>query len=528
MGSTSEIAQYDALIVGAGFGGYSMLPRLRSLGLRVKLYERGSGPGGVWFWNQYPGARVDSDAPVYQLFDRELWEDFTFSERFPSWQELQRYFAHVEKKWDLRKDIEYCKNVESADWDSARCRWLITCSDGTETECKWLILSVGSSSKMYIPNIKGSSEFQGELYHTAHWPHYDVILKNKRIAVIGTGASGIQVIQEAGKHSKRLTVYQRTPNLCLPMVQRKLDPVEEQKKKETGVYAEAFKKCESTAGGVTYERTDKNTFDDTPEEREKFYQSLVKDGGLRFWVAGYKDMMTDQKANDAAYDFWRRMVLKRINNPAKGELLAPEVPPHPYGAKRPSLEQNYFEVMDQDNVDIVDVNRFPIEEINATGLKTAAGQVDVDIIIFATGFDALTGGLMDIQIRGTDGRTLMQHWADGVKTSIGIAVPKFPNMFYLFGPQAPSTFSNGPSCIQSQARWLAKLVEKLETDKIKSFEATEASADEWLEMVRDEWDATLFSKGKISLPALLSSIHVLTACTAGGRARIFQERKFNP
>jgi cation diffusion facilitator CzcD-associated flavoprotein CzcO len=227
----------------------------------------------------------------------------------------------------------------------------------------------------------------------------------------------------------------------LPMVQRKLDPVEEQKKKETGVYAEAFKKCESTAGGVTYERTDKNTFDDTPEEREKFYQSLVKDGGLQFWVAGYKDMMTDQKANDAAYDFWRRMVLKRINNPAKGELLAPEVPPHPYGAKRPSLEQNYFEVMNQDNVDIIDVNRFPIEEINATGLKTAAGQVDVDIIIFATGFDALTGGLMDIQIRGTDGRTLMQHWADGVKTSIGIAVPKFPNMFYLFGPQAPSTFS---------------------------------------------------------------------------------------
>lgn len=225
------------------------------------------------------------------------------------------------------------------------------------------------------------------------------------------------------------------------MVQRKLDPVEEQKKKNTGIYAEAFKKCERTPGGVPYESKDKNTFDDTPEEREKFYQSLFKDGGLQFWVAGYKDVMTDQKANDAAYDFWRRMVLKRINNPAKRELLAPETPRHPYGAKRPSLEQNYFEVMNQDNVDIIDVSRFPIEEINATGVNTAAGQVDVDMIIFATGFDALTGGFMDIKIRGTDGRTLMQHWSEGVKTSVGIAVPKFPNMFYLFGPQAPSTFS---------------------------------------------------------------------------------------
>lgn len=225
------------------------------------------------------------------------------------------------------------------------------------------------------------------------------------------------------------------------MRQHRLDPAEERRKKDTGVYDEAFRLCETTFGGIPYESYDKNTFDDTPEEREAFFESLFKEGGFKFWVGNYKDMTTDTKANDAAYDFWRRSVLKRVKNPAKAELVAPKIPPHPYGAKRPSLEQNYFEVLDQDNVDIIDVNRYPIEAINETGIQTSQGQVDLDVIIFATGFDALTGGFMDIHIQGKDGLSLNEYWNDGVRTSFGMSAPNFPNMFYLFGPQAPTTFT---------------------------------------------------------------------------------------
>lgn len=225
------------------------------------------------------------------------------------------------------------------------------------------------------------------------------------------------------------------------MQQRKLDPIEEQRKKDSGVYEAAFKACEKTSAGVPYENNGRKTFDDTSEQREAFWTSLIQEGGFKFWVAGYTDVNTDQKANDATYDFWRRMVLKRIKDPEKAKLLAPEVPPHPFGAKRPSLEQNYFEVLSQQNVDIIDLNKFSIDEINANGVRTAAGQVDVDLIVLATGFDGLTGGFTDIDLRGVDKRPLKQHWSDGVKTSMGVAVPGFPNMFFLFGPQAPSTFS---------------------------------------------------------------------------------------
>ena len=225
------------------------------------------------------------------------------------------------------------------------------------------------------------------------------------------------------------------------MRQRCLDRMEEQRKKASGVYEAAFKACENTYAGVPYENNGRKTFDDTSEEREAFWNSLVQEGGFKFWVAGYADTNFDQKANDAAYDFWRRMVLKRIKDPEKARVLAPEIPPHPFGAKRPSLEQDYFEVLGQPNVDIIDLNELPIEEINASGIRTAAGQVDVDLIVLATGFDGLTGGFMDIDLQGFDTRTLKQHWNDGVRTSMGVAVPGFPNLFFLFGPQAPSTFS---------------------------------------------------------------------------------------
>lgn len=332
---------------------------------------------------------------------------------------------------------------------------------------------------------------------TAVWPQWGVTLKNKRVAVVGTGASGIQTIQETGPLAKHLTVYMRTPNYCLPMNQRLLDYEEEQRKKKDGVYDKEFEKCGKTFSGFTYDFEQKNTFDATPEEREKFYHKLmVEDGGFKFWLGAYKDMLFDQKANDEAYKFWRKTVQARMKNKEKAEMLAPENPPHPWGTKRPSLEQCFYEVVDKDNVDIIDVNANPIEEITEKGIRTSKGHVDVDMIIFATGFDAVTGSLSMLNIKGTDGKTIKEHWSNGTRTSMGMSMAKFPNMFFLYGPQAPTAFSNGPSCVQYQAMWLDKAIEKLEADGVKRFEPKEEAVDEWCQRCTDKWEATLFPLAK--------------------------------
>lgn len=357
-----------------------------------------------------PGARVDSDTPIYQLFDKDLWEDFTFRERYAGWPELRRYFEHVEKKWDLKKHIVFNKHVDGAIFDEKRHQWLIECSDGNEIYARWFIPAIGFASRRYTPPVPGLGNFRGDTYHTAVWPQYGVNLKKKRVAQIGTGASGIQVIEEIGPVVKHLTIYQRTPNYCLPMRQRTLDEKEEQKAKQDGKYEEAMKKTYTTFAGFTYDFATKKTFDDSPEEREAFFQNLWDLGGFRFWLNTYSDMLYDEKANDEAYKFWRKKVLERVSDPKKAALLAPEKAPHPWGTKRPSLEQNFYEVVSLPNIDIIDVNESPIEEVTATGIRTKnEGLVEVDVIVLATGFDSVTGSLAQLYIQGTDGGTVADH-----------------------------------------------------------------------------------------------------------------------
>ena len=518
MGSTAP-EEVDVLLVGAGFAAFTLLnryvdsltltttasmhrrthgrSRLRKLGFGVKIYEKGAASGGIWYWNCYPGARVDTDSPIYQLFDKELWEDFTFKERYAGWQDLRRYFEHVEKKWHIQDHISFNKHVDSAVFDESRRQWLVECSDGSEIYCRWFIPCIGFASRRYTPPFPGLGNFRGDIYHTAMWPQHGVNLKGKRVAEIGTGASGIQVIQEIGDTVKHLTVYMRTPNLCLPMNQCPLDPKEEDEKKESGWYEKQMEMTRHTFAGFTYDFVQKNTFDDTPEEREKLYHKLlVEDGGFKFWLATYKDMLFDQKANDEAYRFWRQYVLTRIKDPKKRELLAPEVPPHPWGTKRPSLEQRFYEVVDQPHVDIIDVNKSPIEEVTATGLRTNQGLVEVDVIILATGFDSVTGSLAQLNIQGTDGSTIADHWKDGTRTAIGIAIPKFPNMFFLYGPQAPTAFSSGPTCTQAQAEWVEKVFKSIKEKGITRMEATPESEDDWYRRMHQAWDATLFPLAK--------------------------------
>lgn len=322
-------------------------------------------------------------------------------------------------------------------------------------------------------------------------------MKGKRVAQIGTGASGIQVIQEIGDATKHLTIYQRTPNFCLPMNQRMLDAEEEQKKKDAGTYTKEFDACRTTFSGFSYDFALKNTFDDTKEQRDAFYHDLlVTQGGFRYWLGTYKDMLFDQKANDEAYNFWRDTVRKRITNPEKQELLAPTKPPHPWGTKRPSLEQRFYEVVDQDKVDIIDVNAHPILEVTEKGLKTDLGEVEVDVLVLATGFDSVTGSLAQLNIQGKNGGTIADHWKDGCKTSMGIAIPEFPNMFFLYGPQAPTAFSNGPSCTQFQAEWIDTTLKMIKEDGITRFEATLEQEADWCKRMQEKWDITLFPLAK--------------------------------
>nr|POE51875.1 baeyer-villiger monooxygenase [Quercus suber] len=487
----------DVLIVGAGFGAFTILNRLRKLGLQVTIYEKGAKSGGIWYWNCYPGARVDSDTPIYQLFDKELWEDFTFKERYAGWQELRRYFDHIEKKWEVKKHIVFDKHVDGAHFDEQKHQWLVECADGGRIYCKWFLPCIGFASRRYTPPINGLSNFQGDVYHTAVWPQHGVNLKNKRIAVIGTGASGIQVIQEVGDAAKELTCYIRTPNFCLPMKQRKLDPDEEERKKKNGDYDKAFADTRKTFAGFTYDFIEKNTFDDPPEEREKFFHKLmVEEGGFRYWLNTYKDMLFDQKANDEAYNFWMKTVRKRIPDPEKQKILAPEKPPHPWGTKRPSLEQHFYETISKDHVELIDVNQNPIEEVTPTGLKTSKGVKDIDVLILATGFDSVTGSLAQLDIVDTDGGTIADHWKDRLQTSMGIAIPKFPNMFFLYGPQAPTAFSNGPSCTQFQAEFVEEAIKRAEAEGITRMESKKEVEDDWCERMSKEWDATLFPLAK--------------------------------
>lgn len=470
--------------------------RLRKQGLKVKIYEKGASSGGIWFWNCYPGARVDSDTPIYQLFDEELWKDFTFKERYAGWRELRRYFDYVEKKWDLRKDIEFNKHVDGATFDEHRRQWRVECSDDSEVYAKWFIPCIGFASKKYSPPVKNLGDFRGQIYHTAVWPQHDVSIKGKRVGVIGCGASGIQVSQEIGPKVKELTCFIRTPNFCLPMRQHKLDPEEEQKKKDNGEYEEKLKATRDTFAGFIYDFYKVKTMSETPEQREAKYQELWDKGGFRYWLNTYEDMLFDKEANNEAYQFWKRQVRKRISDPAKADILAPDVAPHPWGTKRPSLEQNYYEVMSQPNVTLVDVNASPILEVTETGLRHKDGFAELDILILATGFDSVTGSLAQLNIRGTTGGTIADHWKDGTRTSMGIAIPTFPNMFFLYGPQAPTAFSNGPSCTQFQAEFVEKAIKVCEEHGINRLESTPEAEEDWCKRMAEKWDKTLFPLAK--------------------------------
>lgn len=486
----------DVLIIGAGFGGIYLLHRLRDeLGMNVKVFEAGADLGGIWHWNCYPGARVDSPIPVYEYSLPEVYKSWTWSCKYPGYSELREYFNHVDRVLDVKKDIAFNTRAVDSQYNAKTGRWTVKTEDGRTATSRMLMVCTGFAAKRHIPDWPGIEKYQGEIHHSSFWPDNGVDTSSKRVAVIGTGATGIQLSQALAKESKHLTVFVRTPNLCLPMQQEPRDP--KTQTNEKGEYTDFFKLRRTTFSGFPYDVIKRKTFDDTPEQRKATYDDLFQKGGFNFWLANYQDLLIDPEANIEAYKYWAQRTRARISDPAKRDILAPEDRPHYFGTKRPSLEQDYYESMDRPNVDIVDMKKAPIVEFTEKGIKTSDGKVhELDMVALATGFDSLTGGMRSMGLKDSDGVDLSEKWSDSVYSYLGTCCNKYPNMFFLYGVHGPTAFSNGPTCVEVQGDWIFQAVKHMNEQGLVSIEPTREAEVEWYNKVQDISNATLFPQTK--------------------------------
>ncbi|ORY17510.1 hypothetical protein BCR34DRAFT_621925 [Clohesyomyces aquaticus] len=448
----------DVLVIGAGLAGCYRLHTLRRAGFSVKVVEAGSDLGGIWHWNCYPGAGLP-----------EVYEGWTWSEHYPGHEELQQYFGYMDEKLDLKKDVEFNRKVTSADWDEPGKTWKVRCNDGFSVQAKFLVAAIGFASKRYFPPRKGLDSFKGTIHHSSFWPKEGIDVRGKRVAVVGTGATRIQIAQECAREvgdEGSLTVFQRTPNLCCPMRQKKVTKEEDEKMKQE--LGEVFKTRLRFNTGFMYGS-----------------RKEIK-GGFRFMANSYGDMVLSEEANMEAYKFWARKTRARIQDPRKRDILAPLKPPHPFGAKRLSLEQDFYEQFNRPYINVINVKANPIDDVVPEGIRTADGVVhEFDIIALATGFDSITGGLKDIDIKGSNGELLREKWDKGTWTYLGMTTSSFPNFFFLYGPQGPTAFSNGPSCVESQADWLLEVLQYMKEEGKEKRDATTEAEKEWKQLVHD-------------------------------------------
>jgi len=481
----------DVLVVGAGFNGIYQLYHLRERGFAVSVVDAGAELGGVWYANCYPGARVDSHVPNYEFSFGELWKDWRWTEKFPGREELRRYFDYLDQKLDLKKDVQFNTRVIAARFDSARKLWQVETDRGDYIEARYFILCTGFAAKAYTPAYKGIDRFAGACYHSGHWPQEGLDMTGKRVGIVGTGASGVQIAQEASKVASRLTIFQRTPILALPMRQQKMDASDHRKKQAT-YPADLHRARTELRNYFDIAASKVSGLELSHEEQQATMAAAWERGGFHFWGNIFSDILTNPEVNRLAYDFWRDRTRERIRDPELAEKLAPAEPPHPFGTKRPSLEQWYYEIFNQDNVELVDIRENPIHEINASGVITSEAEYPLDILVMATGFDAFTGGLTQFEIRGVDGQTLKEKWADGVRNFLGMAVAGFPNMFMLYGPLSPSGLCNGPVCAELQGDWIVNCLSYLRDGQYQQIDADESAEEAWRQHVEAMGAATLF------------------------------------
>lgn len=477
----------EALIIGGGMGGVYGLYRLRQAGYQVKLIEAGSYFGGVWHWNRYPGARVDTECPLYQLQIPEVWKKWTWQERFPSHTELREYFKYCDEVLGLSKDCHFNTVVEGVEWKDGL--WTCNISGGGQVTCNFLLLCTGSSYKKHYPDFPGLDTYKGLMVHSAAYPNEGLDVKGKKVGVIGNGATGVQVVQELGKQDCDLTVFIRTPNIALPMVQRNLTPQEQN-------YQKQFYKMILESGRQCRSGFPVNVFEDgwgdlTREERHTRMEETWRLGGFSFFLSSFREFLTDKTVNAEFYKFWKERVHARIQDEEKREIVAPSKQEHWFGTKRPSLEQDYYEVLDRPNVKIVNLKKNAIEKFTENGIK--ANQFhEFDVIILCTGYDSMTGSLMDLYIKDKDGQLLQKKWEKGVETYLGLMIHKMPNMFMVYSPQAPTALSNGPPVVESQIEWILKAMHKMKEEGIKHLDPEDQPAKAWRQSIQDDNEKTLY------------------------------------
>ena len=487
--SAFDETSLDVLIVGAGASGLYMLYRVRQLGLSVRVLEAGAGVGGTWYWNRYPGARCDTDTLEYSYsFCEELQQEWEWPERYPTQPEILRYLEHVADRFALRSDISFNTRAAAAAFDEAANRWRVHTNRGDELSAQFLVMATGCLSVPITPKFDGVDSFAGPTYHTGRWPHEGVDFGGQRVGIIGTGSSAVQAIPVIAEQARQLVVFQRTAQYTVPARNQPVDPelVAAIKADYAGFRA---RNRRMQSGQLSHRPgNDLSALAVDAAERERIFEQRWQEGGFLFF-GSFNDLMVNEQANAAAAEFVRGKIRATVRDPRIAELLCPA---HTIACKRPVLDSGYFEAYNRDNVLLVDVQAAPIREITPSGVRTAAAHYELDCIIFATGFDGMTGALTAIDLRGRGGVTLRDEWAAGPRNYLGLAVPGFPNLFTITGPGSPSVLTNMMVAIEQHVEWVADCIGSLRERGHACIEATSAAADAWVEHVNEVADRTLY------------------------------------
>lgn len=492
--ATGETAELDAVIIGAGLSGICALERCLRMGLRARVYESGSDIGGVWYWNRYPGARVDSEVHTYGFsFSDELLGEWNWQELFAPQGEILQYLRYVVDRFELRPHIRLRTPVVAATYDRERAVWWVETATGERTPARYLIVAAGTLSTPQLPHYPGADAFRGAAFHTARWPAAGIDLDGKRVGIIGTGASGVQVIQTIAPAVKHLTVFQRTPTYCVPQRNRPLTEADRQQIRAD--WAQILSACHDSFGGFVHTFDPRSGLAVTAAEREAKFEELWRKAGFAFWFGNFADLMMNLEVNEHACEFLRGKIRARVRDPETARKLLPE---HPFGTKRVPLENGYYESYNRSNVSLVDLRETPIERITPYSIDTSQASYPLDVIVYATGFDAGTGSINRIDVRGIDGASLVEKWKDGPRTFLGLLVSGFPNLFIVNGPHNAAALCNAGRCIEQNVDWIARCIDMMRTRQATRVVPTAAAEDEWTTHVYDVADASVLAAMKNS------------------------------
>ena len=488
--TTAEPARFDAIIIGAGVGGLYAIYRLRKLGLRVRAFEAAGGVGGTWYWNRYPGCRCDVESMEYSYaFSDELQQEWHWPERYGTQPEILKYINHVADRFDLRRDIEFNTRVTEAVFDRKTSTWTVTTDKGHPATARFCIMATGNLSTPRKPNYPGLESFEGKWYHTGLWPHEGVDFTGLRVGVIGTGSSGVQSIPIIAKQAKHLYVFQRTANFSLPARNVPLDPAKERAHKNE--YPERRRAAFDTPFGIAgYPAPVKSALQTTEDERLRAYEAKWAEGGSISFLYSFTDLLLNKESNETAAEFVRRKIRTTVKDPRTAELLCPD--DHPIGTKRLILDTDYYETYNRDNVTLVDIRSGPIKEITPTGLRTAASDYALDAIVFATGFDAMTGAMKEIDIHTDAGMSIREKWEDGPRTYLVIMIAGFPNLFMITGPQSPGVKSQMILACEQHVDWIADCLQYMRNRGLWCIEAEEQAEGAWVQHNNEVADRTLY------------------------------------